>query len=336
MGAKHCLRSVGAAGLVVLATILLAACGSSSKSSSSSKTSPASTSSTPASTSTTPAGSSASSTSTNSPASAASLLPPKIKSAGSVTIATDASYPPCEYFPTPGAAMVGFEPDLWNAMAAKLGIKVNAVNTTFDGLIPGVQSGRYPIAMECISDSAEREKQVSFVDFIYDTEGVYTTAKKASEITNDPLSLCGKTAAAQTGLDFVGFITKILTPHCLKNGKPAIKLALFPSEAATLLALYSGRVDFVLDDLAALAYLQRRAPQPVVLRTDALLPKLYLGIVINKSDTKLQQAMLAALKAIQADGQYAAALKKWKVSSLALKTPGINLATSNPLPSPKP
>jgi polar amino acid transport system substrate-binding protein len=334
MGAKHCLRLAGTAGLVVLAAILLAACGSSSKSSSSSKTSLASTSSTPASTSSTPAGTS--STSTNSPASVASLLPPDIKSAGSVTIATDASYPPCEYFPTPGAAMVGFEPDLWNAMAAKLGIKVKAVNTSFDGLIPGVQSGRYPIAMECISDSAAREQQVSFVDFIYDTEGVYTTAKNASEITTDPLSLCGKTAAAQTGLDFVGFITKILTPHCVKNGKPAIKLALFPSEAATLLALYAGRVDFVLDDLAALAYLERRAPQPVVLRTDALLPKLYLGIVINKSNTKLQQAMLAALKAIQADGQYAATLKKWKVSSLALKDPGINLATSNPLPSPKP
>lgn len=253
-----------------------------------------------------------------------------------MVIATDASYPPCEYFPTPGAPMVGFEPDLWNAMGKKLGITIKAVNTAFDGLIPGVQSGRYPVAMECISDSAAREKQVSFVDFIYDTEGVYTTAKNASSITTDPLSLCGKTAAAQTGLDFVGFIKNILSPHCTKHGKPAIKLSLFPSEAATLLALYAGRVDFVLDDLAALAFLERKAPQPVVLRTDALLPKLYLGIVINKSNTQLQHAMLSALKAIQADGEYAAALKKWKVSSLALNTPGINLGTSKPLPMPKP
>lgn len=313
-------RFISAGSLVLLMVVLLSACGSSSSSSSSSSTASAATST----------------SSGTSGASLASQLPSNIRSAGSMVIATDASYPPCEYFPTPGAPMVGFEPDLWNAMAKKLGTTVHAVNTSFDGLIPGVQSGRYPVAMECISDSAAREQQVSFVDFVYDTEGVYTTAKKASQITNDPLSLCGKTVAAQTGLDFVGFITKILSPHCVKNGKPPIKLSLFPSEAATLLALYAGRVDFVLDDLAALAYLAKKAPQPVVLRTNALLPKLYLGIVINKSNPQLQHAMLAALKAVQADGTYAAVLKKWKVSTLALATPGINLATSRPLPMPKP
>ena len=89
----------------------------------------------------------------------ANLLPPSIRKAGSLVIATDASYPPCEYFPKPGAAMVGFEPDLWNAMGALLGVKIKPVNTAFDGLIPGVQSGRYPVAMECISDSVAREKQ---------------------------------------------------------------------------------------------------------------------------------------------------------------------------------
>ena len=55
-----------------------------------------------------------------------------------------------------------------------LGVKINAVNTAFDGLIPGVQSGRYPTAMECISDSLDREKQVTFVDFVYDNRGVST------------------------------------------------------------------------------------------------------------------------------------------------------------------
>jgi polar amino acid transport system substrate-binding protein len=266
----------------------------------------------------------------------AKLLPASIRKSGSLVIATDASYPPCEYFPSPGASMVGFEPDLWNAMGQQLGVKIHPVNTSFDGLIPGVQSGRYPAAMECISDSLPREKQVSFVDFIYDTAGVYTTANNASKITTNPLSLCGLTAASQTGLDFVGFLKQILSPHCTKNGKPPIKLSLYPSEAATLLALYSGRVDFVLDDVAALAYLARKAPKPVVLRTDPLLPKLYLGIVVNKSNTQLQHALLEAMKAIHANGAYAKALAKWKVSDLALNTPGINLEKSNPLPSPTP
>ena len=266
----------------------------------------------------------------------ANLLPASIRNSGSLTIATDAQYPPCEYVPKPGGPMVGFEPDLWNAMGAKLGVKIKTVNTAFDGLIPGVQSGRYPVAMECISDSLAREKQVSFVDFVYGSEGVYLLKKNAAKVTTDPLSLCGLKAAAQTGLDFVGFITTILDPHCAKHGKPPIKLTQFPSESAVLLALYTGRVDFSLDDLAALAFLERSAPQPVLLRTDPLLPKLYLGIVINKSSTQLGKALLAALKAIQADGTYAKVLAKWKISPLALPTPGINLAKSKPLPIPKP
>jgi len=266
----------------------------------------------------------------------ANLLPANIRKAGSLVIATDASYPPCEYFPKAGGSMVGFEPDLWNAMGALLGVKIKAVNTSFDGLIPGVQSGRYPIAMECISDSLAREAQVSFVDFVYDNEGVYLLKKNASTITTNPLSLCGKTAAAQTGLDFVGMITNTLDPHCKKAGKPPIQLSQFPSESAVLLALYTGRVDFSLDDLAALAYLERSAPQPVLLRTDPLLPKLYLGIVLNKASTQLAKAMLAADKELVANGTYARVLAKWKISALALTTPGINLAKSNPLPIPKP
>jgi len=266
----------------------------------------------------------------------ANLLPASIRKSGSLTIATDASYPPCEYFPNPGGAMVGFEPDLWNAMGKLLGVKINAVNTSFDGLIPGVQSGRYPAAMECISDSLAREKQVSFVDFVYDNEGVYLLKKNAASITTNPLSLCGKKAAAQTGLDFVGMITGTLDPHCTKAGKPPIQLSQFPSESAVLLALYNGRVDFSLDDLAALAFLERKAPAPVLLRTDALLPKLYLGIVLSKQSTQLQNALLAAEKRLVANGTYAKVLAKWKISPLALMTPGINLAKTHPLPIPKP
>lgn len=264
------------------------------------------------------------------------LLPPDIQKSKSLVMATDAAYPPCEYFPAPGKPMVGFEPDLWNAMARKLGIKIKPVNTNFNGLIPGVQSGRYPAAMECISDSAAREKQVTFIDAFFGVVAVYTTAKHAAQVTSNPFSLCGLTVALQTGTDFAGMVKDTLSPHCTKIGKPAIKTLQFPAQSAVLLALYSGRADFIISDLAAAAYLKKKAPQPVVLRTNRLLPKLYLGIVVNKNNVKLQQAFLAAMKAIQADGEYDKIMAKWGVSQTAFHHPGINLATKKPLPTPKP
>lgn len=263
------------------------------------------------------------------------LLPEAIRNSGVVKLATDAEYPPCESLATDNTTMVGYEPDLWNAMAAKLGVKIEATSITFDSLIPGVQSGRYDMAMECISDNTDREKQVTFVDNAYATGAVYMLATNTT-ITSDPLTLCGLKTATQQGLDLAETITTTLSPHCTKNGKASIDVQKFPSANAALLALYSGRVDFVLNDYAAAEALQQAAPKKIRYVTNPLLQKYYNGMIFNKSATQLQQAFLAALKAIIASGQYQQIMSKWKLPDLALTNPGINLANSNPIPVPQP
>jgi polar amino acid transport system substrate-binding protein len=262
------------------------------------------------------------------------LLPKSIQQSRVVTLATDAEYPPCESLDS-SQKMVGYEPDLWNAMAAELGVKIDATSITFDSLIPGVQSGRYDMAMECISDSTEREGQVTFVDDAYATGAVYTLASN-TEITTDPLSLCGRSTATQQGLDLAAEITTVLSPYCVKNGKAPITVQQFPSANAALLALYSGRADFVLNDYAAAQAMQQEAPKPIRYVTDPLLQKYYNGIIFSPKSTQLQHAFLAALKAIIANGTYAGIMNKWKLPELELMNPDINLAASRPLSVPTP
>ena len=283
-------------------------------------------------------GGSSSSSSTSASAASSSalhdLLPSGVKSSGVVHLATDAEYPPCESTDN-SKNMVGYEPDLWNAMAAKLGVKIDATSITFDSLIPGVQSGRYDMAMECISDNTDREKQVTFVDNAYATGAVYMLASNTS-ITTDPLTLCGLKTATQVGLDLAQQITSTIDPHCTKAGKKPVQVNQFPTANAALLALYSGRVDFVLNDYAAAKALQAAAPKPLRYVTDPLLQKYYNGMVFNTGDTGLQKAFLAALKAIIADGTYASIMKKWDLPALELNDPGINLSASAPIATPKP
>jgi polar amino acid transport system substrate-binding protein len=264
-----------------------------------------------------------------------SLLPANVQASKVVTLATDAEYPPCESLASDNKTMIGYEPDLWNAMATKLGVTIKSTSITFDSLIPGVQSGRYNMAMECISDNTDREKQVTFVDNAYATGAVYTLATNTS-ITTDPVSLCGLRTATQQGLDLATQITSTLDPHCTKNGKPTITVQQFPSANAALLALYSGRVDFVLNDYAAAEALQSAAPKPLRYVTDALLQKYYNGMVFNLKSSQLQNAFLAALKAIVADGTYNQIMTKWKLPDLELVSPGINLAATAPIAAPTP
>lgn len=257
-------------------------------------------------------------------------LPAKIKTQGSINLVTDAHYPPCEVFADDNKTMVGFEPDLWNAVGKVLGVGVNPISIDFAGLIPGVKSGRYDMAMECISDSLEREKQITFVNYAYATNEVYTLASNKS-IVNDPLTLCGLKVGVQSGTDFEHAINDIFTPNCVKNHRASIKVTTLPSADAVLLALYAGRIDFVLNDAAAAAEIKKVAPRPIRTVSMPLMPKYYLGIVVKQDNQQLAQALLGALKVLWANGEYARIMKKWDLAPVMLEQPGINLFTTRPM-----
>jgi polar amino acid transport system substrate-binding protein len=257
-------------------------------------------------------------------------LPAKIRASKVINLVTDAHYPPCESFAEDNKTMVGFEPDLWDAMGQVLGVKIKPVSIDFAGLIPGVKSGRYDIAVECISDSLEREKQVTFVDYAYATNEVYTLASNNS-VQGDPLTLCGLSAGVQTGTDFEHAINEIYTPNCVKQGKAAIKTVTLPSADAVLLALYAGRVDFVLNDAAAAGEIKKKAPHPIRTLQMPLMPKYYLGIVVAHENDALAQTLLKALEVLHANGTYDKIMAKWQLSDVRLDKPGINLMKTNPI-----
>jgi len=262
------------------------------------------------------------------------MLPDSIRRAGVLTVATDAHYPPCESLADDNATLIGFDPEIWNAIGARLGIRMQVISTAFGGLIPGVQSGRYDMAMECISDSAARETQALFIDYAYATSQLYALASNTA-LTDDPLSICGLKTAAQTGTDSVESLATLST-HCTKLGKPALSVAEFPDAPSMFTAMISGRVDFVLDDTVSEEAMRTQFPVPLKTYQNALLPRLYTGMIVLPESRQLAQALLAGLRAIQTDGTYAAIMTKWKLSSLILKDPGINLATSRALPVPAP
>ena len=98
-------RRTAAVGTAATLALALAACGSSSKGA---KTQPA--------TSTVPSASADSSI----------TVPAAIKSKGTITVATDPSYAPNEFFGSDNKTIIGMDVDLANAIGQTLGLKVNA------------------------------------------------------------------------------------------------------------------------------------------------------------------------------------------------------------------
>lgn len=260
-------------------------------------------------------------------------LPDNIREAGVLVLGTDPSYAPCEFVKPGETEIIGFEPDLWNAIGEELGVKVEVKPTQFAGLIPGVQSGRFDVAMECISDTSEREKVVSFVDYAYGMGGVVTLESNEAGVTDDPLSLCGLRTAYQTGTVYEDWINDILNPNCTDNGKPEIEAKALPGVGEIQLSLRSKRIDFILTDAAAAAYEAQESKVKLALFTPEILPRVYMGIVVDKENTQLQEALLEALQRVFDGGEYQQMMSHWNLDDLILEAPGVNLQESDPLPN---
>lgn len=252
---------------------------------------------------------------------AAAMLPAAIVSAKKVRVASGVSFPPMEYFDTDNKTVLGFDADLGAALGQVLGVTFDFQNTNFDGIIGGLNAGRYDLAMTSMIDKKERQATVDFVDYL--NSGVaFMVAEGNPKGLKDKLDLCGRTAAVEksaTGDLSVDDISK----ECTTAGKPAVDKQPFPDQASAVQALESGRADAVVALDLTLAYnvKQSGGAFEIPAKPFGTLP---VGIPVPKTDPKLRDAVQAALKQVIASGTYDALLAKWNLTPQALKGAPIN------------
>ncbi len=304
-------KSVLASLLSVLCIGVVAGCGSSNSSSSAT------------------GGSSSSGSSSSTPTAAADpavakLVPAAIKSKGTLTVASDASYAPNEFIGPDGKTVIGMDVDLMKAIGAAMGLKVSVANQTFDSIIPGLAAGKYDVGASSFTDTKAREKQVSFDDYFVAGESFYTKASGGTTITG--LSqLCGRTVAVEKGTteqtDAGAQGTK-----CKSAGQPTVTVLAFPDQNGANLAVSGGRAQVGFVDSPVAAYQVKKSNGQFKLVGPSLANAPY-GLAVAKN-SGLDKPILAALKLLIKNGTYTTILTKWGVQSGAIKTPKINGATS--------
>jgi polar amino acid transport system substrate-binding protein len=251
----------------------------------------------------------------------AAKLPAAIKSSGTVRVASGVSFPPMEFFDTDNKTVLGFDADLGAALGQVLGVKFEFQNTNFDGIIGGLDAGRYDLSLTSMIDKKSRQATVDFVDYL--NSGVTFMVKKGNPAgLKDKLDLCGKSAAVEksaTGDLSVDDITK----ECTAAGKPAVKKQPFPDQASAVQALQSGRADAVVALDLTLAYNVKQAPNAfeVPAKPFGTLP---VGIPVPKKSPELRDAVRAALLKVIESGTYDQLLAKWNLQDQALKGAPLN------------
>jgi polar amino acid transport system substrate-binding protein len=248
------------------------------------------------------------------------LVPSSVKSSGTLSVASDATYAPEEFIGSNGSDVIGADPDLANAIAQVMGLKSDVKNVTFDSIIPGLAANRYDLGMSSFTVTKEREKTVDFVTYQTAGTSFYVKAQGGPDIQslND---LCGHKVAAEKGTTQVNDSTA-QDKKCKAAGNPGVTVETFPDQNGVNLALSSGRADVGMADSPVVAYAVEQSSGQFKVSGKPYGEAAY-GIAMPKN-SGLTKPVQAALKAIIADGTYTKILKYWGLEAGAISNPEIN------------
>ena len=280
---------------VATAALTLSACGSDSLSTTSS---------------TTPAASgSASASGGGVDAALAAKLPEKIKSAGVIKIGTD------------GKTVIGMDVDLFDAVAAKFGVKTEWVPSAFDSIILGVSSGKCDVGVSSFTVNADRMKEATMVSYF--KAGTQWVTKKGNPKSVNPDDACGLKVAVQKGTVQSDTDLPARNKACTDAGKAKITPIVDQDQAKVTAMVQSGKADAMLVDLPpAIAAVELTNGELELLGEQY--DSAPYGFVLPKSETDFGAAIVEALKAIEADGSYKSILTKWKTEGGAISDFAVN------------
>jgi polar amino acid transport system substrate-binding protein len=251
---------------------------------------------------------------------AAALVPQAIKDKGTLVIGTDASYAPSEFLAGDGKTVQGFDVDLFNAVAKKLGLKTEWQPAKFDSIITGVEGKKYDMGVSSFTVNAERMQQVNMVSYF--NAGTQWAAAPGNPKGVDPQKPCGLTVAVQKATVQQEEDLPPKQKACKAEGKP-IKVLVYEGQDQATAAVGSGKADAMLADSPVVAYAVKQSGGKIEAVGDIYDAAPY-GYVVPKEQTDLANAIVAALKALDADGDYQKVLAEWGVQDGAISDFAVN------------
>jgi ABC-type amino acid transport substrate-binding protein len=220
----------------------------------------------------------------------------KIKDKGEIKVAIEGAYPPYNYINDKNE-LEGFDIDIANEVAKKLGVKANLVATPWDSMIPALTGKKFDIIISDMAITEERKKKVAFSD-PYFTTGNQLFVPKNSPI-KEPKEMKGKKIGVT--------ISTTASEMATKNGAD---IKLYKNDFLAFEDLVNGRLDGVATDqgVGAKIIIDRNYDLKAV---DGLLNTELAGMTIRKNDNELRNEINKVIKEMQKDGSYEAISKKW-------------------------
>jgi len=233
-----------------------------------------------------------------------------------ITAAIVSNYPPMEFKDPATGKLTGFDVELGEALAAKLGTTIKWEETSFDQMLSSLATGRVDIILSGMTDLPARRDAVKFIDYLKTGPQFYVMKEHAAEYAN-MAALCGKKVGASRRTSFPAEITKWSDDNCVKAGKPPIAVTGTDGSADARTQLRQGRLDAGVQGGETLPYIMGQEPNTYVAIGKPIAYQ-YTGLAVTRKNDALVAELSDALAKLIADGSYAKIAAKWGLQEFTL------------------
>ncbi len=245
-----------------------------------------------------------------------------------VVIGTEGAYEPYN-LTDPSGKIVGFEPDVAMDVCARIKVECKIIAQDWDGMIPGLQAGKFDVIMDGMSITDERKKQIDFSVPYASVPAALATAKAsplaklagAGKLVNfdkDKAAGAATLKSLREALKGKTIGVQVSTTHATfvgDNLKDVATIKEYKTTDERDLDLKSGRIDAVLADETAIASMLGKDDAKDFTEFGPLLTGgdfgVGVGMGIRKSDADLTAKFDKAIKAAFADGSIKKYSLKW-------------------------
>ncbi|MDB5803291.1 MAG: Periplasmic binding protein [Betaproteobacteria bacterium] len=220
--------------------------------------------------------------------------------AQTIKTAVDATFAPHAMVKM-GGGLEGFNIDLGNEIAKRLGKPIDIEGTQFSGLIPGLNAKKYDFILAPTTVTKERADALLFTEGYLDTDYLFVQKKTEGDIKGLD-ALKGKTITVNKGSAYENWAKDNMAKY-------GYKYDVYDTNADAVQAVLSGRADA---NLAGNTVAQWAAKQNPLLKTSYLIKTgLVWAIPFRKDDTEGRAKVSMVIKCMKLDGTIGKFHEKW-------------------------
>jgi polar amino acid transport system substrate-binding protein len=229
-----------------------------------------------------------------------------------LTVGSYTNYLPQEYIDPITHQLTGFDIDLINAIAQRLGLKVHVVNADFPTLTNRLRAKQFDVVISAMSITPDLQKEVSFISYFRGGKSMLVSKGNPLHISNLE-DLCGQKVAVRQG-SFEQSDLVASNEKCQKDGKQLITITARSQFSDVIQMLTEQKVVATYQDSAQTDYFIKQRPGLFEVGGGVMDANLE-GIVVRKDNTVLLNSIYATFRSLVSDGTYHRIIVHWGLTS---------------------